>query len=292
MTESPTAQPDFFSLQIAEARRFCLALTPPRKERLAVVCGGLEHCAPDYEIHRSTFPYWSLEFVAYGRGELTLAGESHRLAAGTVFSYGPGIAQDIVSDSRETLVKYFVDFAGREAETLLRRYGPTPGQVFETSAPSAVLALFEEIITTALRGTPLTARLAAALLEQLILTVAETSIPQGTAETVAFVTYRRCRRHIEEHWARLANATQVARECGVDLAYLCRLFRRFDRRSPYQCLLRCRMSHAAERLLDPEASVKSVADALGFSDPFHFSRVFKRVMGLPPARFARLHHRT
>jgi AraC-like DNA-binding protein len=285
-------QPEFFSLQIAEARRFCLDLDPSPRERLTVVCGGCEHCAPDYEIHRKTFPYWSIEFVAQGQGRLALDGELSDLAAATFFSYGPGIAQDIVSDPKAPLVKYFVDFAGREAAALLRRYGPKPGQVVQTSAPSAALALFDDLIATALRATPLSARLSAVLLEQLILTIAETSIPLGAADTQAFATYRRCRKHIEDHWSRLETLEQAADESHVDPAYLCRLFRRFDRQSPYQYLLRLKMNHAAEQLLDPAASVKEVADDLRFSDAFHFSRVFKKVMGLSPARFARLHHRS
>ena len=47
------------------------------------------------------------------------------------------------------------------------------------------------------------------------------------------------------------------------------------------------MSHAAALLQVPGATVREVAGALGFSDVFHFSRVFKKVNGLPPARFAR-----
>ncbi len=289
----PPEQPDFFSPQIAEARRFCLDLEPSRRERLVVVCGGCEHCAPDYAIHRRTFPYWSIELVAQGRGGLVLGGEPSRLAAATVFSYGPGISQDIVSDRDAPLVKYFVDFAGREAASLLRRYGPKPGTVMQTSAPSVAVRLFDDLIVTALRATPLSARLAAVLLEQLILTIAESAIPLGAASTQAFATYRRCRSHIEQQdWSRLETLERVADECHVDPAYLCRLFRRFDRQSPYQYLLRRKVAHAAERLLDPDMSVKKVADELGFSDPFHFSRVFKKVMGLPPARFARLHHRS
>jgi len=47
------------------------------------------------------------------------------------------------------------------------------------------------------------------------------------------------------------------------------------------------MSHAAALLQVPGTTVKEVADALGFSDVFHFSRVFKKINGLPPGRYAR-----
>jgi AraC-like DNA-binding protein len=47
------------------------------------------------------------------------------------------------------------------------------------------------------------------------------------------------------------------------------------------------MSHAATLLQSPGTPVKAVADALGFSDAFHFSRVSRRSTDLSPARFAR-----
>lgn len=57
----------------------------------------------------------------------------------------------------------------------------------------------------------------------------------------------------------------------------CRLFARFHNESPYQFLKRLRMEHASRILLARDATVKSMAAALGFAEPFHFSRVFKSV---------------
>lgn len=290
---NPSAgEPEFFSTQILEARRFCLGLGPRRGERLAVLCGGLERCAPDYKIHRRTFPYWSIEFVAQGRGQVTLRGRGQSLEAGMVFSYGPGITHDIECDAQRPLVKYFVDFAGREARELLRRHGPAPGECLRTGAPSAVLALFESLISAARRRTSVSARVSALSLEQLILTIGESSNPSNETDSQGRATYTRCRSHIEDQWVRLVSLDQVARECGVTSAYLCGLFRRFDRISPYQHLLGCRIRGAAERLLDPAASIKEVATELGFSSTFHFSRVFKRLIGMPPGRFVQLHRRS
>ena len=52
-------------------------------------------------------------------------------------------------------------------------------------------------------------------------------------------------------------------------------------------MVRLKMNVAAELMQKPEAMVKQVAEQVGFNDPFHFSRAFKSVFGLSPARFAR-----
>jgi len=292
MANPAADQPIFFSLQIAQARRFHINLNPARGEPLAVVSGGCEHCSADYEIHRDTFPYFGIEFVTQGRGHLILAGKSYDIVPGTIFAYGPGISQHITSDPRERLVKYFLDFTGKRARPLLAEHGPRPGHVIQTSAPAPIIAAFDDIIAHGLQGTPLTPRIVTLLTESLLLKIADTAIPFGSFGAPAFATYQKCRAWILDHAAKVQTLDQIARACHIDPAYLCRLFRRFDHTSPYQFLLRLKMNDAAARLQTPGIAIKQVADEMGFSDPFHFSRVFKKALGLAPSQYLRLNRRT
>ena len=82
----------------------------------------------------------------------------------------------------------------------------------------------------------------------------------------------------------------IAQSGGHEGAYICRLFNRYHDESPYRYLLRLRMEKAARLLLEPGASVKTVAAAMGYKDPFHFSRVFKSVHQVPPSRFRHSGH--
>ena len=277
--------PAFFSTDVAAARRFYLDLNPPRNRPLTVVCGGLEHCTPDYAIRRETFPFYSIEYVARGHGELKLKGRTFALRPGRLFSYGPGIPHHITGDPADPLVKYFVDFAGTNATGLLRACGLPPGRVSEVFPANALQPLFDELLQVGLQGRRESAGLCAKLLECLALRITAARAPLAGAETLAFTTYQQCRRHIEQHSLRLRTLEQIAGECHVNNAYLCRLFRRYDNQSPYQYLLRLKMNFAADRLQLPGALVKQVAEAAGFADPFHFSRVFTSVFGLSPTAF-------
>src|ERR1700691_1366251 len=83
--------PRFFSTDVERTQRFYLDLNPASRARLVVVCGGLEHCTPDYAIHRTTFPFYSIEYVTSGRGKVKLKGRTYPLQPGRLFSYGPGV---------------------------------------------------------------------------------------------------------------------------------------------------------------------------------------------------------
>lgn len=279
--------PAFFSPQVSEAKRFYLDLNPSRNRRLAVVCGGLERATPEYAIHRATFPFFCIEYVGRGGGTVRLGGRSYALQPGRLFAYGPDIRQDIESDPASPLVKYFVNFTGTAARDLLRGCGLSPGRVSSMFPPNELEALFSELIDCGVRNTANTAGLCAKLLECLALKIADSHAPLAKSEALAFNTYQHALRHIQEHFRRLKSLQQISAECRVDNAYLCRLFRRFGHQSPYQHLQRLKMNQAADLLRKPAALVKQVAEEVGFTDPFQFSRAFKRVFGTSPDAFRR-----
>ncbi len=280
--------PEFFSADVAAARRFYLDLKPPRNRPLVVVCGGLEHCTPDYAVRRDTFPFYSIEYVACGSGELKLKDQIHTLQPGGLFSYGPGIPHQITGNAKDPLVKYFVDFTGTKAVNLLDVCKLTSESVSKVFPANALQSLFDEIINAGLQMHNGSATLCNKLLECLALKINGTCAPVEGANTLAFATYQQCHLFIEKHFLRLRTLEQIARECHVNSAYLCRLFQRYDPQTPYQYLLKLKMNHASERLQQTGVLIKQVAEETGFADPFHFSRVFAKVFGLSPSHFSNL----
>lgn len=281
----PVSEPEFFSPQVAQARRFYLNLQPPRHTALAVVCGGLEHCTPDYAIQRESFPFHSLEYVVRGGGEVRLGTRVYPLQPGLVFAYGPGIRHQISSAPSAPLVKYFVDFTGTRGEGMLQACSLAPGQTLLVHPVNALQPLFEELIRAGAESRRESSALCNQLLECLTLRIAGSCAPRGGVESLAFRTYTQSRQFIETHFVRLQTLDQIAAERHVNKAYLCRLFHRFDHQTPYQFLLRLKMNQAAEQLQQPGTLVKQVAAQAGFADPFHFSRVFRAVLGLSPSHF-------
>ena len=285
-TQAP--EPAFFSAAVSAARRFYLDLNPPVNQPLSVICGGLEHCTPDYAICRKTFPFYSIEYVARGAGKLLLGGQSHSLVPGTIFSYGPGVPHEITGDDQLPLVKYFVDFSGRDASGLLRSCKLAAGRVARVHPASTLVALFDELLESGLNVGRKNAELCAKLLECLAFKIAGANAPLKDVETLAFLTYQQCRQHIERYFLRIRTLEEIAKECHTNNSYLCRLFRRYDQQTPYQCLLRLKMNYAAARLQSPGTLIKQVAEEVAFPDPFHFSRVFKNVFGVSPDSFRKL----
>lgn len=280
-------EPEYFSKQVTDARRWFMALPKPTEKGLVTVSVGCERCLPDYVIERDTFDFEAIEFVAEGEGALVLDGKKHTLQPGSVFSYRAGVQHRIENTSRSPMRKYFLDCGGLQAQPRFAESSVGGGKIVQIGAVAEIVELFELLITNAMNETDFSGPICGSLVETLLLKISEKTITGGAADSRAWATYERIRRHIQEHYVRLKTMTEVAEETGVDPAYLSRVFRRFHRNSPYRFLMRLKMSHAASLLLSPDSLVKEVAAELDFEDPFHFSRSFKSVYGVSPEQFTR-----
>ncbi|QHT58820.1 helix-turn-helix domain-containing protein [Paenibacillus lycopersici] len=67
-----------------------------------------------------------------------------------------------------------------------------------------------------------------------------------------------------------------------------RIFRRLTGQSPIDYQNGLRIEQAKRLLATTDAAVHRIAHDIGFRDPFHFSRSFKRHTGVPPRLYARL----
>lgn len=282
----------FISTQVASGEYYYLNLTPGKTVAETVVCGGREQCAPSYRIERNRFKFFSIEFVSSGRGTLTIHGESYPLRPGAIYCYGPRTQHIIETDPERPMLKHFVDFTGSALVKLLRQTGFLKGKPLFVSCPFRIRSIFETLITTGNTESHNRDALCALLLRQLILTTDDCAMDPDAAFSPSWQTYLRCRHHLERYFLEITNISEAADACFIDQSYMARLFKRFAEETPLQLLTRLKMGKAADLLVSSDLLIKQVGEAVGFADPYHFSRVFKRVYSIPPETFIRTARRT
>lgn len=278
-------KPDFVSSQVTDAQRYFLDLNPSKSAELVTVCGGRERCLPDYAIQREDFRFHCVEFVAEGEGEVWLAGKRYELKPGAAFYYGPGIPHRIVTSRQRLMLKYYVDFAGSKAGKLIRQGPLKEHRVMMVTDASEVQEMFELLQRNGVGERRHAHEVCAALVEALLYRLAESAMPTEDMDTRALLSFQRLKRCLEARFLDLRKLSEATEEAHVNEAYACRLFQRFHYCSPYQYLMRLKMNHAANRLLEGGKLVKEVAQEMGFPDPYNFSRAFKSVYSLSPEKF-------
>jgi AraC-like DNA-binding protein len=92
-------------------------------------------------------------------------------------------------------------------------------------------------------------------------------------------------RLIHDAPARPWTVAELAAEAGVSRAALARRFTELVGEPPMTFLTDWRLSLAADLLLEPDATIGSVAYKVGYSTPFALSTAFKRVRGITPKQY-------
>jgi AraC-like DNA-binding protein len=95
--------------------------------------------------------------------------------------------------------------------------------------------------------------------------------------------------YLHQHYHHQITRRQVARAAGMSEDYLSRVFHRELGLSPWDYLNRLRIQQAKERLRDSDDSIQVVARRVGFHDRAYFSRIFRKLTGVPPQVFRESH---
>ncbi len=89
-------------------------------------------------------------------------------------------------------------------------------------------------------------------------------------------------RDMDDHVTESVALADIAGRAKLSPEHFHRLFRAQFHTTPFLYLLRRRMAQAHRLLVEGNASVKEVAAACGYADPYYFSRVFRQYYHCPP----------
>lgn len=81
---------------------------------------------------------------------------------------------------------------------------------------------------------------------------------------------------------------ELAEGSGLSTSHFAHLFKQTTGRTPYQYLLHSRIGRARYLLTKTSMPVAQIAAECGFADQVHFTRVFSKIIGQPPATFRKL----
>jgi AraC family transcriptional activator of pobA len=237
----------------------------------------------EYPEHRHA--NYELILVERGPYRCRLNGMELALARGQILVVKPG---DMHLDHlRHGQVHYVVHFRLPAVE-LFRAEAPPRMQICRTNHVRDVLFM-RELRRESAQGAAHAAAVQDSLLEALFWRTVRDLPVEGLSAEIRRLPQNEAMRErigtaVERHLHGNPTVREIARELEISPRHLTGLCRRLFGDSPARLLLRLKLRHAEEMLCYGDRRVKEVSEALGFANPFHFSRVFRRHVGRSPSQ--------
>ena len=273
---------------VLNAEYFYYDTAPNFNKDLAIVCGGHEKCASDFEIYRSNYPFSFIKYTIKGKGTLSSNNKTYQLLPGILSGFCAGVDHRYISDRNDPMEHIFITFLGTEAKSILQKSGLGKGGAVKVQNPEEALSLIENIFLAGIEKQPFSQIICSSYLRILLLKQGTNSLSKE-AFSASLNTFRKCKDYINKNFSDDISISDAATSCNINVRYMSSLFKKYADTTPHEYLMKLKLNKAANLLLNSSLTIKKVADLIGFPDPYHFSRNFKKYNGLSPKKYRQLH---
>ncbi|MBL4702319.1 MAG: AraC family transcriptional regulator [Phycisphaeraceae bacterium] len=108
------------------------------------------------------------------------------------------------------------------------------------------------------------------------------------SQAVCRIKFERSIRYVQQHLASDITVDDLADAAELSASYITRLFKQWVGTTPMNYLRQVRVERARQLLADVDLSIQQVGAQVGLRDPYHFSKVFRRIDGLSPSAFRQM----
>lgn len=245
-------------------------------------------CEPDWSWQVESMPDHDLWCVLSGRGEIRLDGDMSTLSPGSCWLFEPGMSIEAKHDPLHRLRVFSAHFSLFDEEGKIRSLAkeecPDCGVLIHDVFHLEQLALGG--IAGYQAGDDLGQGQLQLYVRQILLMLLAASRPRERVlprdERIENVW-----RQISEDPGRDWSVDKMAAMVHLSKSQFSRRFKEAKGQSPMQSVLTARMTRACHLLRESTHQIGEIADMLGYSDIYHFSRHFKTVHGLSPTVYRR-----
>ena len=220
---------------------------------------------------------WHIILLLEGECIAEYQGKIHRLTAKDFILYPPNVKQDYRYTGVLPTYAFWLHFGGTDVERILGECH-LAGGVYRCQKSGDLPTLIQSLIHEYRIKQPLWELRGAGLLVQFLAELGRAINPDRTMDD--FVAALAERILIDP--SADVDIDGYARQCGFSRSHFDSLFRAQTGLPPHQYLLGQRLKEASWLLRHTTVPICEVATRVGFSDPFYFSRLYKKKYGVSP----------
>jgi AraC-like DNA-binding protein len=225
-----------------------------------------------------------LIYVTKGAGKYMVRRKYFHLGENDFFVLPANLIQDLQSDEKKPWSIYWAYFAGKHATRVAhhltgdavapRNAKPLVGRISQFSDILHHLELMENIENLVYANSRFYSFLCSFRL--MVLSAKKYAIKDGVIQSIEYMRENISKQVTLEHLASIA---------GLSVSHYCAVFKQKTMQTPMQLYTSMKIQRACQLLQNRSQTIKSISYTLGFFDQYHFSKVFKGIMGMAPKDF-------
>lgn len=252
--------------------------------------GGMYDCGDKYFTERYGLNSYLLLYTLSGNGEID-TGDGKKILSGgqaVVFNCMPWHYYGTVKGQRWKF--FYCHFQGNMDGFVPML--PKGGQGTEVLDPKEFSALFEKLLGVIRAGEVTCGLMCNDLITQLLTKLALMHYSSGADANLHrhISALDTLRAYLQENYAQSISLDDMALRMHMSKYHFARLFQAYAHMSPYAYLTDLRINAAREMLHMSDASVREIAEQVGFGDSNTFIRLFKKRCGVTPAKYRQMWH--
>lgn len=229
--------------------------------------------------------HYLLVYVSKGSGWYSVKGKTYIVNENQYFVLPYSAAIKLGSSNEDPWSIYWAFFAGRQAAQIMahlmgknktapREAKPLVGRIAQFNDILHHLELLENIENLVYANSRFYTFLCSFRLT--VLSSRRHAKRDGVIQSIEFM-----RENIHGN----VTLKDLAKSAGLSVSHYCALFKKKTMQSPLHLYTSMKVQRACQMLQNKDQTIKSIAYTLGFFDQYHFSKVFKNVMGISPKHF-------
>lgn len=255
---------------------------------------GMTQAASNYKLQQGNEASYTLIYCLSGRGKLQYKGRERIIEHGDLVIIDPNTPFTFTINNTSKTAEntlYWINFTGELAhdfaERLLMKMDTGLAQV---GIQNNIITDFEHLLALGARGYTATNVIHAVHILQQALSFLALQLrlaifnSSSSFDLEAVEALMRNSLHQELSLDTLAHYSQLSK------FHFAKKFKELTDSSPIQHFINMKIQHACSQLDNTDITIKDIANGLGYSDPYYFSRLFKKVVGISPKQYRDSRH--
>lgn len=273
--------------------RLVIPLFLLRKLKVHVLTSGLYPISlgrfsqeSSYQITQNSDAQYSLIYCQYGEGILHYKNKTRVVKRGDLVITSPNQTFDYQAKAKSKNSVYWINFTGKLADDFAERLlMKMDDGLSHVGVLSNIIAEFDHLIALGNRGYTATNVIHAVhLLQQSLSFLAlqlrlEAFNNSTNFDLDAIETLMHNNLHQE------LNLDTLAHYCQLSKFHFAKKFKELTDTSPIQHFINMKMQEACFQLDNSSDTIKVIGERLGYKDPYYFSRLFKKIVGMSPKKY-------